>query len=142
MATNSADKPKRNLGRGGIIWIAVIIAVILAAGFVVVNFVQPRLTGTIASVTFSQSKAVPDYDGADYTVTDRERLAELERLIKVYGVVPAVPFISADNGCTGGTSTSIEITYDSGIVVANNFYDCDESGFIPAATDLLESWKD
>ena len=43
MATNSADKPKRNLGRGGIIWIAVVIAVALAAGFVYVNFIEPNL---------------------------------------------------------------------------------------------------
>ena len=36
-------KVKRNLGRGGILWVAVAIAVVLAAGFVYVNFVEPNL---------------------------------------------------------------------------------------------------
>lgn len=33
-------KVKRNLGRGGILWVALAIAVVLAGGFVYVNFIQ------------------------------------------------------------------------------------------------------
>ena len=36
-------KVKRNLGRGGILWVALAIAVVLAAGFIYVNVIQPNL---------------------------------------------------------------------------------------------------
>ena len=36
-------KAKRNLGRGGILWLALAIAVVLAAGFIWVNVIEPNL---------------------------------------------------------------------------------------------------
>jgi len=36
-------KVKRNLGRGGILWVALAIAVVLAAGFIWVNVIEPNL---------------------------------------------------------------------------------------------------
>lgn len=37
------DKPKRNLGRGGILWVAVVIALGLAATFSWIVLIEPRL---------------------------------------------------------------------------------------------------
>jgi len=33
-------KVKRNLGRGGILWVALAIAIVFAAAFIYVNFIQ------------------------------------------------------------------------------------------------------
>ena len=37
------EKPKRNLGRGGILWVAVAIALGMASWFSWVVFIEPRL---------------------------------------------------------------------------------------------------
>lgn len=38
-----SDAPKRNLGRGGILWVAVVIALGMAAWFSWVVLIEPRL---------------------------------------------------------------------------------------------------
>ncbi len=42
--SDNRDKPKRNLGRGGILWVAVAIALGLAATFSWIVLIEPRLS--------------------------------------------------------------------------------------------------
>ena len=134
---------KRSVNPGRILtWIAASIALVLALGFVFVQFVQPRITGPIESVTFSQSKSVPDFDGAERTVTDEAELDKLEILLDQYNLTPGLAFFLDGGDCTGGTQTSAEITYESGRVAPLDFYDCgDDGGFVPAATELFSGWR-
>jgi hypothetical protein len=127
--------------------VAVVIASVLALAFVVTQIARPLLTGPIASITFHQSKAVPDYDGSTYEITDAAKLAEFAALSEKHLAIPELVSLSnITRGCTGGTSTTAEIAYTSGRVGTLQIYTCGESGtiyggFLTEATSLLSSWK-
>ena len=120
------------------------VAVLAAIGFFVA---RPALTGPISTVTFNQSKAVPDYDGAEYTITEESRLAELAALFDEHNAVPELVSISNLGTCAGGTSTTAEITFSSGRVARMQLTKCGEGDgpfgdFVDEATGLFSSWKD
>jgi len=134
---------KRSVNPGRILTgFAAVLAIVLAAGFVVVQFVLPRLNGPIDSVTFSQSQSLPDFDGAERTISDRAELEKLEALLDQYNVTPGLALFVGDQACTGGIQTSAEISYEGGRVAPLDFYDCSESGaFVEAASSLFSSWR-
>lgn len=127
--------------------VAVVIASLLAIAFVVTQIARPLLTGPIASITFHQSKAVPNYDGSTYRITDEARLAEFAELSEQQLAIPELVSLSnLASGCTGGTSTSADIEYTSGRVGTLQIYRCGENdglygSFVDEATSLLSSWK-
>ena len=134
---------KRSVNPGRILTgAAAVLAIVLAAGFVVVQFVLPRLNGPIESVTFSQSQSLPDFDGAERTVRDRGELQKLETLLDRYNVTPGLAVFLSPAGCTGGVQTSAEIRYVDGRVAPIDFYDCsDGGGFVADATSLFSDWR-
>ena len=140
-------KPRFNAGKV-LIGVAVVIAVVLAVGFVVTQFARPLLNGPIASITFDQSASIPNYDGATYTITDADRLAEFEALAERHAVIPELVSVSTiANDCTGGTGTTAEIVYESGRVGSLHIYRCGENdgvygAYVSEVTSLLSSWKD
>ena len=140
-------KPRLNAGKILIV-LAVIIASVLAVAFLVTQVARPLLTGPIASITFDQSAAIPDYDGATYEITDAARLAEFEELAERHAVIPELASLSTiGSDCAGGTSTKAEIVYQNGRVGTLQISRCGEgdgvyAGFVQEATSLLTSWKD
>ena len=123
--------------------VAALVAVVLAAGFIFVQFVAPRLNAPIESLTFTQSKAVPDFDGSAITVTDEERIAQFDAVRDRFTVTPGLWFPwPADTGCAGGTSSDITVTYEDGRTAELSMYDCDNEGdFIAETTKLLTEWR-
>jgi len=134
--------------RRALIVVAVVVVAIVALVIIVTQVLRPALTGPIASLSFHQSKALPNYDGSTYEITDEAQLAEFEALSNHHAVIPEVVSISnIASDCTGGTQTTAEITYESGRVATLRMYHCGENdgvygGFIDEATSLLSSWKD
>ncbi len=134
--------------RKALLVVAVVIAALIVIVIVVTQLLRPALTGPIASLSFHQSKSLPNYDGSTYEITDDARLAEFERLTDEHAVIPELVSLSTiANDCTGGTQTTAEITYESGRVASLRIYHCGENdgiygGFVDEATSLLSSWKD
>lgn len=134
--------------RKALIVVAVVVLAIIALGLIVTQLLRPALTGPIASLSFHQSKSLPNYDGSTYEITDDDRLAEFETLTSDHAAIPELVSLSnIASDCTGGTLTIAEITYESGRVGSLRMYRCGENdgvygGFIDEATSLLSSWKD
>ena len=134
--------------RKALIAVAVVVLAIIALGLVGTFVLRPALTGPIASLSFHQSKSLPNYDGSTYEITDEVQLAEFERLTDHHAVIPELVSVSTiANDCTGGTQTTAEITYESGRVASLQMYHCGENDgvygdFVDEATSLLSSWKD
>ena len=125
----------------------VVVLAIVVIGVLSSVVLRPALTGPITSLSFHQSKSVPDYDGSTYEITNKADLAEFAALFERHNVVPEVVSLSNIGGdCAGGTLTNAEITFASGRVATLRFYRCGEndgpySGFIDDADELLGSWK-
>ena len=134
--------------RKALLVVAVVAVAIIALGLIGTVVIRPALTGPIASLSFHQSKSLPNYDGSTYEITDEAQLAEFERLSNDHGIIPELVSLSTiANDCTGGTQTTAEITYESGRVASLQMYHCGENdglygGFVDEATSLLSSWKD
>ncbi|MGV8884498.1 MAG: hypothetical protein ACOH1T_02755 [Microbacteriaceae bacterium] len=125
-----------------LVGLAAVVAVALAGGFIFVQFVTPRLNGPIDSLSYTQSKAVADFDGSAVTITDEKRIAEFNALRERFRVTPGLAFFGSNEGCTGGTSTDLTVTYVDGRTAAIQMYDCgDDAGFVPAATELFSGWR-
>lgn len=129
----------------------IVVISIVALGLVFTYLVRPAVTGPIASITFDQSKAVPNFDGSSYTVTDEQKLAEFSALIEEHNAVPELVTLStivpAAGGCAGGTTTRATITFASGRTAELRLeQQCGENElygeFRDEATSLLTSWKD
>ena len=123
--------------------VAAFLALVLAGGFIFVQFVAPRLNAPIESLSYTQSKSVPDFDGAEITITDDDRIAEFDAVRDRFSITPGLWFPwPAESGCAGGTSTDLTITYEGGRTADLSMYDCDNDGdFIAEATKLLTGWR-
>ena len=123
--------------------LAATLAVVLAGGFIFVQFVAPRFNAPIESLTFTQSKAVPDFDGGAITITDDERIAQFDAVRDRFSITPGLWFPwRSDSGCAGGTSTDLTITYEGGRTAGLSMYDCaNEGDFVAEATKLLSGWR-
>ena len=102
----------------------------------------PTPTATLVEVTHSQSKAVPDFDSSEQRETDADRLAELQGLIEEYDWSSSVVPQDLD-GCTGGTSTDLKLTWSDGTTDEWGTYRCggDNPEFVVALTELIASWR-
>ena len=133
-----------------VILAAAVAAAIALAAAIVISLSQtssPSTDQPIASITFEQSKAVPDFDGSTYTVTDADRLDEFAQLLEKHGITITELAGLAGNGCDGGTSTSVSIEYADGEAASALLAEpCDDgephAEFLDEATALLTSWKD
>lgn len=134
--------------RKALLIVAVAIVSVIVIVIVATQLLRPALTGPITSLSFHQSKSLPNYDGSTYEITDAARLAEFEQLSDRHAIIPELVSISTiANDCTGGTQTTAEITYESGRVATLQIYHCGENdgiygGFVDEVTSLLSSWKD
>lgn len=94
---------------------------------------------TLTSVTHTQSKPVPDFDSSKQVETNADRLDELRTLTKDPGW-DAVG--GSDDGCTGGTTTHLELEWTDGTTEAWDAYACDgESELVTEVTELIASWR-
>lgn len=122
----------------------------LAFGAVVATAVVASLAGCtpagpgvdrIASATFSQQQAVPDFDGSEYTQDDPAEIQKLKDLLDTYDVDPA----SYDSGlepCPGSLTTQVKLAYtDSDLGTQFELGGCGDSDFDEAATDLFSQWR-
>lgn len=100
--------------------------------------------GEISSVTYSQDEAVPDFDSSPHTVTDPGRLAALRQTLQDDGWKqrPATED-SGPSGCSGGTSTTLQISFASGAKSTISVYRCGSSNdrLTTDLTSLVDSWR-
>lgn len=71
--------------------------------------------GAISSVTYTQNAAIPNYDSSPHTVTSPARLAALRTVLQHDGWKPKPTTNEVvKDGCSGGTSTMLKITFATG----------------------------
>lgn len=130
-----------------LLWLAAILAVALAVGFVYKAFFEapPESASAIASVDFHQSQAILDFDDSEYTQDDPAELATFAALLAEFDVVPGVTVTaSEDNGCAGGLSTVATVNYADGKTADMFIATCGEpdyEDFNTQASDLFTQWR-
>jgi hypothetical protein len=117
--------------------------------FVIVLFVsqaliKPDVSNPIERIEYSQYQPVPNYDAKTYTVTNGERIARFETLVKKYSVDLA-DFNSAQNdGCTGGLATTLTLYTAGNAMQKLQLYSCRgpkaTGDFVADATRLVSNW--
>lgn len=119
---------------------AATVALIALSAVTLVGCAADQPVPRIESFTFTQSKAVPNYDSATYTVTDADRIAALETILTTYDWQPGWTH-SGNDGCVGGTSTAIDIAFVDDTTATIDTYQCQsDDPFVTELTDLVESW--
>lgn len=94
----------------------------------------------ITQVTYSQQKAVPNFDQSVHVVTDPAKLIPLQDALRDANWVPGSEEWS-DDDCEGGTRTMMTITSADGTERDYDGYRCDGSPEIVNAIDgLIASW--
>ncbi len=98
---------------------------------------------SIDALTFHQSQAVPNFDGATYTQTDTTQVQRFIALLKKDGVDPASYRTRDAGGCVGGLTTVVKVGYrDSSTTHTMNINGCGtSSGFESDANALFTGWK-
>lgn len=129
-------------------WIALAIAAIGAAALAVlfvITFGTARLADReISSLTFHQYQAILDFDDAEYVQDDPAQVARFQTLLTEYDVVPGQTVTAVEDGCDGGLSTTVELTYAGGDTAEMFIASCGEPAydeFNARATDLFTQWR-
>jgi len=65
----------------------------------------------IATLTFSQSQAVPGFDDAEYVIDGGQGVVDFIALLEKHGVRASTYSGPDTSGCTGGLSTQLEIAF-------------------------------
>lgn len=98
--------------------------------------------GALSSVSYQQSKAVPDYDSDAYETSEETQLSELSDVLQQYDWTPGWEQAEAEPGCVGGTTTKLGLTFSDGTDEVIEMYSCGQEAepFVTAVTELVESW--
>ncbi|MGV8881019.1 MAG: hypothetical protein ACOH19_02600 [Rhodoglobus sp.] len=105
----------------------------------------PAPGSTISSVSYSQSQAIANFDGATYEQDAAAELDRLEQLLDQYDVAPGVTDITPDESCDGGRSTNATLSYSNGTTAELVVEACGDGAyeeFNSAASDLFSEWHD
>lgn len=97
----------------------------------------------ITSVTYHQSKAVLNFDSSPHTETDPARTQALRLVLQKNGwLYTATTSDPEPRGCSGGTSTYLQIAFADGKTSTLTVHDCGRAshGLTSAITALVDSW--
>ena len=117
-------------------------AALAAASLVLLAGCAPSGPGIerIVAVDFSQSQAVPDFDGGDYTQDDPDDMEEFIELLEEYDIDPAT-WRGQDSGCAGNRITQATLRYaDSDLATQISVDSCND-GFEAEADELFTDWR-
>lgn len=119
----------------------VVVAIIVVAVILVTR--PGSWNGTLTSVAYSQSQAVPGFDGSTHTTTDSDRLAALQRVLHSDGWHPGDTTHNPNNGCTGGITTHLRMRLGDGSTAKLTTYRCGNDGdkLTADVTSLVSSWR-
>lgn len=99
-----------------------------------------RHSRDVATATFSQYAAIPDFDDSEYTTTDWRELARLRDILREYEIT--ADYESAAEPCDGSTSTNVAYRTGAGDEFILDVHGCQYEGFEAAVTDLVNSWRE
>ncbi|MES2171517.1 MAG: hypothetical protein V4479_12475 [Actinomycetota bacterium] len=127
-----------------VLWFVAAVVLVVIVLIVSRALIKPDVSNPIERIEYSQYEPVPNYDGSTYTVTNGERIARFEALVKKYSVDLA-DFNSAQNdGCTGGLATTLTLYTVGNAMQKLQLYSCrgpKASGdFVADATRLVSGW--
>lgn len=131
-------------------WVALGIAAIGAAVlavFFTLTYLEARTTadrGAIGSLTFHQYQAIQDFDNAEYVQDDPAQVARFQGLLDEFGVIPGLTVTTVEDGCDGGLSTTVEVTYVDGAAAEMFLATCGEPDydeFNVQAIGLFTQWR-
>lgn len=95
----------------------------------------------IASITWQQAQAVPDFDHAEYTTDVPEDIEALRGVLAEYGVTESWRYQHAD--CPGGLTTWVTADTPTGTPIEIQANSCDgASPFDEAIGDLVTEWRE
>ena len=128
-----------------VIWVATVVAVVLAALFVVRLATTPATLRPVTKIEFHQSAAEPGFDTSTVAVTDPTRLHEFGSLVHQYNVKLSSFDSDATAGCAGGTTTHATLHFTNDTVQKITLYDCGGGAqghnFVAKATSLFSGWR-
>jgi hypothetical protein len=130
--------------RKAALWIgAAVVAVAIVVAIVIVVVRPGPWTGTITSVTYRQSQAVPGFDDSPKTTTDPQQLDALTEVLRDDGWHPGASVIEARPGCAGGVTTRLQLTLGDGTKTMLQTYSCgsDNSRLTTDVTNLVSGWR-
>ncbi len=126
------------------LWAGGAVVVVAIAVATTILLVRPgSWNGTMLSVSYRQSQAVPGFDDSTHTTTDPGRLAELRRVLHDDGWLPGDTGRGANDGCTGGITTHLRMTLGDGTTSELVTYRCgnDADALTADVTRLVSSWR-
>jgi hypothetical protein len=120
--------------------VALSLGIVTAA--VIVAFHPGHDVAQITKLEYSQSKAVPDFDNSTHTVTDTADLSQLRSVLQRDGWYPGAVTSSGD-GCTGGLTTNLHLTFADHSSSQLTVYQCGGStdSLTTDVTELISSWS-
>ncbi|MGO2112690.1 MAG: hypothetical protein ACTH31_13875 [Pseudoclavibacter sp.] len=94
----------------------------------------------IASFTWQQSQALPDFDGSLHETDDPAEIQALREVLAAHGVVEAFTYDHGD--CAGGLSTWVNYQTAAGEDVSISASSCEgETTFESALATLVTGWR-
>lgn len=106
---------------------------------------RPPIEQKAAELRYSQSQATPGFDAAQHTVTDPADLAAFNALVSKYSIDLGNYDRNGNDTCTGGLSTTVQVTLASGARDNLYLYSCRSAtaggDFVTEATNLFSSWR-
>lgn len=100
----------------------------------------------LTSVTYHQDRSIPNFDSSPHTVNDPPRLEALRSVLQKNGWhrTATTNDPGSHRGCTGGTSTDLQITFADGQNSSFHVYDCDDDNrpLTRDVTALVDSWHE
>ncbi|WP_460517412.1 hypothetical protein [Humibacter antri] len=126
------------------LWIGgAVVAIAIVIVIVIVVRRPGSWNGSLASVTYSQSQAVPNFDESARSTTDADRLAALQRVLHDDGWQPGEKGQASSNGCAGGIATHLAMRLGDGSSAKLDTYQCGNSSdhLTTDVTRLVSSWR-
>jgi hypothetical protein len=122
---------------GAVVAVAIIVVVVILVAH------PGSWNGTLSSVAYSQSQAVPGFDDSTHTTTDADRLAALQRVLHGDGWHPGDTTHNPQNGCAGGVTTHLSMRLGDGSTAKLTTYKCgnDSDKLTADVTSLVSSWR-
>lgn len=121
---------------------ALVVTIVAAVGALSACSGSPAEVREITSVSYSQSQALPDFDGSTHTTTDPADIADLTSVLKEYDVTGSYSSARNTDGCTGALSTTVTYTtVDDSEVTLDVEGNCKETTFDNALGDLVSTWR-
>lgn len=98
----------------------------------------------IASLRFSQSQAIQGFDDSEYLIDGGQEIADFIALLDEHGVRASTYSGPDTSGCTGGLSTTLEVTYHGAGPAELTIDSCGlaDDTFEAEANAFFAAWRD